>query len=57
MNIPHAPRPAAKSNSAKLPDGRNGGQKEFLSIPQNYKPAPGSPKPTQASPGARGLIK
>ena len=45
-----------KSNSPKLPDGRNSGQKKFTEIQQNYKPAAGSPNPTQAAPGARGLI-
>ena len=45
------------TNSETLPDGRNAGQKNFLSIQQNCVPAPGSPMPTQAPKGARGIIR
>lgn len=45
-----------KSNSAKLPDGRNPGQQNHMSIQQTCVPAPGSPVPTQASKSARGKI-
>ncbi len=53
MNMHYGPS-AHKSNSDKLPSGRNEGQKSHLGISQNYKPGPGSPVPTQASPGANG---
>lgn len=43
------------SNPDKLPSDRNPGQKSYLSEGQSYTPAPGSPVPTQSSPGSRGI--
>ncbi len=44
------------SNPDKLPSDRNPGQQNHLDIAQNEVPAPGSPKPTQASTNATGKL-
>lgn len=54
MNTHYGPG-GFQSNPDKLPSNRNPGQQSYLSISQNYSPAPGSPKPTQAGAGAKGI--
>ena len=54
MNTHYGPS-GHRSNPDKLPSGRNQGQKSYLSISQNHAPGPGSPVPTQAGSGAKGI--